>query len=347
MSLPPGWQADIIKGLGGEHTAGAEHLLGAWQQWEGGGTANSASFNPLNTTIGKYPKINSVGVSAFPDWQTGVAETVSTLKDYPALSAALRTGQIDFDDPALQADFNYWLTGKRTPGMTPYVAKIARSFGHDVPLSETKARTSSLPPPPPVQAQAATAAPAQKQISLMDIALGKKSIMEMFLQKRPPVPPPASPASPASPDTSAQAAGAWTAMPRDSKWTNLDTAKWVGKIEHRTGPSKPHGAEILAFVGQVGARAGKVLTPWGNESHSLTTVNGNRSAHADGNAADIPASGDELIRLGRAALIAAGMPWQEASKQTGGLFNVGSKQIIFNTDEGGNHHDHLHVGLRG
>ena len=80
------------------------------------------------------------------------------------------------------------------------------------------------------------------------------------------------------------------------------------------GPA--HGSDPQ-FVGQVGQQAGTKLTPWGNESHSLTTVNGNRSAHADGNAADIPSSGAELIRLGRAALVAAGMPPAQANKQTG------------------------------
>jgi Lysozyme like domain len=126
-----------------------------------------------------------------------------------------------------------------------------------------------------------------------------------------------------------------------------DWKKWVGPIEHRHGPSAPHTPEILSFVGKVGRTAGEVLTPWGNESHSLTTVNGNRSAHADGRAADIPASGAELIRIGRSALVAAGMPYAEAYKQTGGLFNVGGYQVIFNTHIGGDHTNHVHVGLRG
>lgn len=349
MSLPPGWQADIIKSLGGTHTAAGEHLLGAWQQWEGGGTANDASFNPLNTTRGDYRKINSVGVSAFPDWQTGVAETVGTLKNYPALTEALRSGKVDFTNPALQADFNYWLTGKRTPGMTPYVAKIARSYGHDVPVSETRALTSSVPPPPPVVAAPRSAPRADKRITFMDIALGKKSIMDMFFQRHDPAPAPAPTQAKAPPPSSAGAGRPeWTLMPSDKNgWMNMNYSKWVGVPEKRTGPSKPSGAEILNFVGHVGEVAQTKLTPWGNESHSLTTVNGNRSAHADGRAADIPASGDELIRLGHAALIAAGMNPAEARKLKGGLFNVGHYQVIFNTNEGGNHHDHVHVGLRG
>jgi murein DD-endopeptidase MepM/ murein hydrolase activator NlpD len=223
VTLPPGWQADIIKGLGGEHSASAEHLLGAWQQWEGGGTANNASFNPLNTTRGDYQKINSVGVSAFPDWKTGIAETVGTLSGYPALSEALRTGVVDFKNPALQADFNKWLTGKATPGMTPYVAKIARSFGQDVPLSETRAATNSAPPPAPVQAK--VAAPQTGRVSFMDIALGKKSIMDMFFQKSAPAstPPPAS--APAVPPPAGAGQPGWTVGPSGSGWTKLTGAK--------------------------------------------------------------------------------------------------------------------------
>jgi hypothetical protein len=127
-----------------------------------------------------------------------------------------------------------------------------------------------------------------------------------------------------------------------------DWQKWVRTPAPRQGPSAPHRPEILEFVGRVGKRAGVVLEPWGNESHSITTVNGNRSAHADGFAADIPATGAKLRRLGYAALLAAGMPKRDAlvAARKGGLYNVGGYQVIFATDIGGNHHDHLHVGIR-
>jgi hypothetical protein len=76
------------------------------------------------------------------------------------------------------------------------------------------------------------------------------------------------------------------------------------------------------------------------------TVDGNVSAHTTGDALDIVASGARLIRLGRIALMQAGMSRREAMKISGGLFNVGGKQIIFNTQEGGDHTDHLHIGNR-
>jgi hypothetical protein len=353
--LPPGWQTDIIKGLGGTHSAGAEHLLGAWQQWEGGGTANDADYNPLNTTIGGYRKINSVGVSAFPDWQTGIQETVNTLKGYPALTQALRTGRVDFSNPALQADFNKWLTGRQTPGMTPYVAKIARSFGQDVPLSETRATTNTapdVPVPPPVKA-------GPKPITLMDIALGKRSIMDMFFQKRPSAaaPAPTKPALPAftADDAVTTGAAGWTKMPTDSKWQDMKPGKWVSIAGGANRQGVATNPAVFAAVAKIAETFGKPLTITTGTNHNQYVAGhpGRESAHWQGNAADIvygkgsPGNPDPaLTTLGRKALVAAGMPWQEASKIDGGWFNVGGLNILFNTMEGGNHFNHLHVGLR-
>jgi hypothetical protein len=74
------------------------------------------------------------------------------------------------------------------------------------------------------------------------------------------------------------------------------------------------------------------------------------SDHWDGWGADIPASGAALTRLGQSALIALGMPEAQARKAKGGIYNLkyGKRrrvQIIFNTNEGGNHYNHLHIGV--
>jgi hypothetical protein len=54
--------------------------------------------------------------------------------------------------------------------------------------------------------------------------------------------------------------------------------------------------------------------------------------------------------MGQAALQALGMSPGEARRQTGGLFNLnkGGKryQVIFNTQQGGDHTNHLHIGVR-
>lgn len=102
---------------------------------------------------------------------------------------------------------------------------------------------------------------------------------------------------------------------------------------------------VLRFAREVAGIAGMPVTIGTGTNHSQMTVNGNVSQHWTGDAADIPAAGRRLIRLGQAALIAAGMPKKKARQQRGGLYNVGGRQIIFATNEGGNHFDHLHIGL--
>lgn len=108
--------------------------------------------------------------------------------------------------------------------------------------------------------------------------------------------------------------------------------------------------EVVHFVSSVAGIYGRPLTIGTGTRHSQYVKGTTRqSAHWTGHAADIPASGAKLTRLGRSALIAAGMSPAEAKKQKGGLFNVNGYQIIFNTTGKGigNHYDHLHVGVSG
>ena len=144
--------ADLIERLGGKPSPGAEKLFNSWQRWEGGHTANSATWNPLNLTApgSGLPTINSVGVVALPSEQAGVMRTAKLLQSgYPSIAKALATGKVNFQDPGLQADFNRWLTGKRTPGMSQYVSKIASSFGAPVPAGAGQVGAAPPAPPPP------------------------------------------------------------------------------------------------------------------------------------------------------------------------------------------------------
>jgi hypothetical protein len=141
----------------------------------------------------------------------------------------------------------------------------------------------------------------------------------------------------------------------------LGGSKNAGKGDFEiSGPDpkrlKPY---LTQFAGKVADIYGGELTGLDGSSHSKYTVNGNVSQHYSGEATDVfgiggKKNGDkgwqsELVRAGRAALIAAGMPRAKALKQTGGLYNVGTHQIIFNvngTQYGGNHLDHLHISAR-
>lgn len=126
-----------------------------------------------------------------------------------------------------------------------------------------------------------------------------------------------------------------------------------GRIKVTAGanrPGVPLSGLVRGYARQVSAAYGKPLTITTGSQHNQYVAGTNRqSEHWTGNAADIPASGQQLTRLGQAALIAAGMSPKRARQQRGGVYNmtVGGRriQILFNTNTGGNHYDHLHIGV--
>lgn len=122
-----------------------------------------------------------------------------------------------------------------------------------------------------------------------------------------------------------------------------------GKVTFATGADRAGVGTrkpIIQFARKVAGIFGQPLTVGTGTNHSEYTTSGNVSDHWSGNAVDIPATGKKLTRLGQAALIAAGMDPKQARKQKGGLYNVGGHQIIFNTTEGGNHWNHLHISAK-
>lgn len=139
--------------------------------------------------------------------------------------------------------------------------------------------------------------------------------------------------------------------PSSLKVTTKNRAVTVGGARHghvafAPGADRPgvHTAPaVKRFTRKLSRLAGERIVIGTGTNHSHLTVNGNVSDHWSGHAGDIPAVGKRLVRLGRLALIAAGMPRRQALKQTGGLFNVNGHQVIFNTHEGGDHTNHLHV----
>lgn len=116
-------------------------------------------------------------------------------------------------------------------------------------------------------------------------------------------------------------------------------------------PGMKTDPEVVDFVRKISEVERQPVTIGTGTNHSrlVSGTADHESAHWTGRAADIPATGNRLIALGQSALIAAGMPEAEARKQKGGLFNINGYQIIFNTvlKHGGDHTNHLHVGLRG
>lgn len=125
-------------------------------------------------------------------------------------------------------------------------------------------------------------------------------------------------------------------------------------------PGVPPSRLIRAFVNSTARRTrdGRIRVGT-TTNHSRMTTSGNVSDHWAGNGADIPMPVDSVAgdNLAAHALQAAGVPWRRAIQMArgGGVWNItptsgpykGHRiQILWKTNVGGNHHNHVHIGVR-
>lgn len=112
--------------------------------------------------------------------------------------------------------------------------------------------------------------------------------------------------------------------------------------------------DLKHFVSLVAGKYGRTLKVGTGTNHNRMTVDGNVSDHWDGHAVDIPVpiDGAKGDRIATAALIEAGVPAAKARQmaRAGGLYTLEHQgrriQVIWKTNEGGNHHNHVHIGYR-
>jgi hypothetical protein len=124
-------------------------------------------------------------------------------------------------------------------------------------------------------------------------------------------------------------------------------------------PNQPIQPMVLDYVKRMSAMIGKPITITTGTNHDKLTTSGNVSDHFSGHAADIGMAanggtndGPVGDRIMEAALVLAGFSRAQAraDARQGGLFNSthdGKRiQCIWKTNVGGNHHNHVHVGVR-
>ena len=141
----------------------------------------------------------------------------------------------------------------------------------------------------------------------------------------------------------------------------------LGQVNISSGANltgHPIQNKVILFDRILAGAFGGALTVGTGTNHNRLTVDGNVSDHYTGEATDIVSAGGHslngsegsinptLTKLGRVALQMIGYTQEEAFKIEGGLFtkdfpNGCRIQIIFNTTQGGNHYNHLHVGIKG
>jgi hypothetical protein len=117
---------------------------------------------------------------------------------------------------------------------------------------------------------------------------------------------------------------------------------------------------VKNFLGLIAGLSGRTVTVGTGTNHNQFVAGShNESEHWIGHAADLPQPIDspqgDLVAAH--ALQAAGVPWARALSmaQKGGVFNVtptkgpfkGHRvQVLWKTMVGGNHHNHVHVGIK-
>lgn len=326
------WISAYLRAAGYPDTPKNRQFLTSWQRWEGGHTNNSATWNYLNTTqdMSGNPTINSVGVRAYRSLGEGAQAFAKTLKNgkYIGLDQALAQGD-PYTKNAIPG-LSVWLSGKVDPHGVAYASRVlgTHTAADRLPAVHSDAFAAPTPSGPGTDSahlfgQIATGA-IKPTDALQQVADAAQSASRAFPTT--PIPQP--------PLDALQSKGNW------QKFVKLSpTADRAGV---------PTSERVLNFVGTLGERFGSPLEIGTGSNHKRITQDGFVSDHWDGNAADVPASGQQLLRLGFLALVQAGMSQAEAKRAAakgGGLFNVGGYQIIFGNYPG--HSNHLHVGVRG
>jgi peptidoglycan hydrolase-like protein with peptidoglycan-binding domain len=141
----------------------------------------------------------------------------------------------------------------------------------------------------------------------------------------------------------------WLALERKREGARQGVVALVGGC--RSAPPKPY---VLVYARRVAAVYGRPLVCVSGTRHTLVHGTHHWSMHNWGAAADLATPTERMnLDVGRAALIAAGMPRATAAKivnpcnrpDLGYCFWYRGVNILFQTYVGGNHHNHVHVGL--
>jgi hypothetical protein len=276
----------------------------------------------------------------FSSWEEGISKVAQGLRS-GYLNQGLRTpGQIAAKWAPVDAgndptDLNSNWTGN--------VESFMRDLGGAAPLRSTR-RVAATTAAPPMAAAAATTLPPPADFGPVIAAnvgrspeLQVRNLVDAMIASEAPT------SRTTSSVRAAERSRRPTAVPR--------SGGGQGRALLSAGANRPgvslHPA-VVDFVKQISGVYGQPLTIGTGTAHNQFVLGTNReSAHWTGWAADVPMGGSSLTRLGQDALIAAGMNPAKARQQKGGLFNIGPYQIIFNSMIGGNHFNHLHVGLSG
>jgi len=350
VPLDPNWTRQFLRNIGAPASPSNLQFLNAWWAAESGG--GGGRNNPFNTTQPGFggTNYNSVGVKNYPTVQAGAAATAKVLGEgfphYTDILRGLRHGNVPAPTLAGFVTASPW--GTHTfPGLGSAPSTLPPAGR--VPSSTTGAQrllpgsvTMTRAPGPDLQQWGLQTLNALASGSFNPERAFNRLINLMTNYR---------PAKITVTDPTLTG-GYPTGNPGPTgvRGPSIPVQGTTGKVTMASGADRSGvstSPAVINFASKIAGIVGRPLTIGTGSNHNeYVAGEGNTiSDHWYGEAADIPALGNQLLWLGRAALIAAGMPREEALKQTGGVFNVGGYNILFNTNVGGNHYNHLHVGL--
>jgi hypothetical protein len=140
----------------------------------------------------------------------------------------------------------------------------------------------------------------------------------------------------------------------------FDTSGQVTIAPGANLPGRGIAPMTLDYISRMAARINRPITITTGTNHSQFTTSGNVSDHFTGHAVDLGMianhgtdDGPVGDRIMAAGLMLAGFPSRDAKAKAraGGLFTIPNHdgmriQCIWKTDMGGNHHNHVHIGVR-
>ena len=112
------WAKSFLGKMGAPATTANMQALTTWAAHEGGNWHNTASYNPLNTTLNMpgSTSINSVGVKAYASWQQGNQAMLDTLTNtkgvgYEKILADFKSGKSSFSQTFSDISNSGWVSG--------------------------------------------------------------------------------------------------------------------------------------------------------------------------------------------------------------------------------------------
>jgi hypothetical protein len=330
----PGWQQAVLRRIGAPVTPNNLRALDAWQRAEGG----NARFNPLNTTqpMPGATNYNPVGVKNYINPNQGTGATVKTLLNgrYDHIVTGLRKNSSPVE-VARAVAASPWGTG----------AGVLRVLGAG---GVTPQATESSPPPAAAPSASVsrvpTVSPPKLNIGALSAGLG-----DIAMGAQP---------TEVLGGTSQMLLGQLLnpSRLRHSSLSDVQSPSFDTRGHPTTQSSQtldPGGGWGGSYapatqVAKVGEHYG--LVPTSEKRDTKMTSSGNTSDHWVGSknsyAYDLGGTVSQMDRAAKAITQRLGIPYKGGPLVATVTRNGLRYQVLYRTNVGGNHFNHIHIGVR-